>query len=654
MSLNDSEGSLDLQEALAPQPDNDSLSSLNNSEDAKEKEKKLKSIVKDEDRRRKEVYKWYKHFAKPTKETMCRIAESTNDAEIVRLDVDLLPWNAEETEVIKEAMKSLKKDKTEKKEKKKKKDGNKSKKKISDSSSDDSDSADEKISKKVAKKKKKKYDSDSSEDDRKKLEKKKKEEKKKKKEDKLIKKLSQSTSTLNKKASKLTSKLNKSASKLSTVEEATPPPEPLPKVEEYVKKVGRYTIIDPNVRYTPKIHRNTENRTALPVFDEPPDWMFNAEAKEEARGVFNVRGGLEKDVAEEQAAKKKKSKEKADEFDKVGADAKAYAKQFMKDQQRSKKFDNSKGLSASFTVNAESGVNRDRAERLYKCLNKDPAKEHSVYSDDDFMDLIIESPIECKMKYAFDAFSDDPTAKMYPLSMLCALGASITAIRECYEAHKIAIHEKDIWIGTPLHYACIYGASLKVIKYLVGIDNNLLKEVDKKNLTPIHVAIISEAEPEVVSFLAEASIDSLQMVDMNGMMPLHLACDNDTDADVVKEMVNEYPVACVARNFNGMTPLHIAVGHKAHLSLLKALVKGHEEAVKIADNRGRIPLHIAVDVQADYKIVRLLVKYFEEGIDVKNNLNQTPLETAEKMSVTFDERVLELLRPYIESDESDE
>jgi hypothetical protein len=117
-------------------------------------------IVKDEDQRRKEVYKWYKHYAKPTKETMCRIAESTNDAEIVRLDVELLPWNLEETEVNKEAMKSLKKKKTEKKSEEKeernkteKKDKEKSEKKDKEKSEKKEKKKDEKKDKEKSEKK---------------------------------------------------------------------------------------------------------------------------------------------------------------------------------------------------------------------------------------------------------------------------------------------------------------------------------------------------------------------------------------------------------------------------------------------------------------------------------------------------------------------
>jgi hypothetical protein len=57
----------------------------------------------DQDQRRKKCYKWYKLLAKPTRETMCRIAEYTKGSDFTRQDVDLLRWNFEETMVVKEA-----------------------------------------------------------------------------------------------------------------------------------------------------------------------------------------------------------------------------------------------------------------------------------------------------------------------------------------------------------------------------------------------------------------------------------------------------------------------------------------------------------------------------------------------------------------------
>jgi hypothetical protein len=82
---------------------------------------------KDQDRRRKKAYKWYKHYAKPTKASMCIIVDHySNDTDITRQDVDLLPWNTEETKVIKKVIKALKKkDKKEKEEKKKEKEDKK-------------------------------------------------------------------------------------------------------------------------------------------------------------------------------------------------------------------------------------------------------------------------------------------------------------------------------------------------------------------------------------------------------------------------------------------------------------------------------------------------------------------------------------------------
>jgi hypothetical protein len=62
-------------------------------------------------RRRKEAYKLYKKYAKPTRENMCRILDYAKDTDVTRQDVDLLPWNRKETEVIKEVMQALKKEK---------------------------------------------------------------------------------------------------------------------------------------------------------------------------------------------------------------------------------------------------------------------------------------------------------------------------------------------------------------------------------------------------------------------------------------------------------------------------------------------------------------------------------------------------------------
>jgi hypothetical protein len=72
--------------------------------------------AKDQDRRRKRAYKLYKHYAKPTRASMCSTLDYVKDTDVTRQDLDLLPWNPEGTEVIKEAMKSLKK-KKDKKEK---------------------------------------------------------------------------------------------------------------------------------------------------------------------------------------------------------------------------------------------------------------------------------------------------------------------------------------------------------------------------------------------------------------------------------------------------------------------------------------------------------------------------------------------------------
>jgi hypothetical protein len=79
----------------------------------------------DQGHRQKKAYKWYKQIAKPSRATMYSLVDYFGDSiDITRQDVDLLPWNFDETQVIKEAMKAPKKTekkdkKTEKKDKKK-------------------------------------------------------------------------------------------------------------------------------------------------------------------------------------------------------------------------------------------------------------------------------------------------------------------------------------------------------------------------------------------------------------------------------------------------------------------------------------------------------------------------------------------------------
>lgn len=63
---------------------------------------------KDRDSRMRNVYKWYKLFARPTRETMCCIVDYTRGPDFTREDIDLMPWNTEETAVDEEAMKARK------------------------------------------------------------------------------------------------------------------------------------------------------------------------------------------------------------------------------------------------------------------------------------------------------------------------------------------------------------------------------------------------------------------------------------------------------------------------------------------------------------------------------------------------------------------
>jgi hypothetical protein len=83
-----------------------------------------KSVVEDcsEEKRRSKAYKWYKRNAKPTKNNMCLVVDALGDTGISRRDIDLLPWNPDNTKIKKEEMKAPKEKKAGKTEKADKKD----------------------------------------------------------------------------------------------------------------------------------------------------------------------------------------------------------------------------------------------------------------------------------------------------------------------------------------------------------------------------------------------------------------------------------------------------------------------------------------------------------------------------------------------------
>ena len=108
-----------------------------------------------------------------------------------------------------------------------------------------------------------------------------------------------------------------------------------------------------------------------------------------------------------------------------------------------------------------------------------------------FLLLIRADPDLCKQKYAFDAFEDD---LLYPLHMICALGATAGAVKACHKAFPDAIHHtSESQMGGPLHYACSFGADVEVVVYLAKKDPGALLQTNEEGKTPLHLASQSSA-----------------------------------------------------------------------------------------------------------------------------------------------------------------
>jgi hypothetical protein len=71
-------------------------------------DKESSEVKPTEEQRLKKAYKWYKHNAKPTKNNMRLIVDALGDTGILREDIDLLPWNPDNTKVNKEELKAMK------------------------------------------------------------------------------------------------------------------------------------------------------------------------------------------------------------------------------------------------------------------------------------------------------------------------------------------------------------------------------------------------------------------------------------------------------------------------------------------------------------------------------------------------------------------
>lgn len=126
---------------------------------------------------------------------------------------------------------------------------------------------------------------------------------------------------------------------------------------------------------------------------------------------------------------------------------------------------------------------QDRKAEFFDLLNLDPWSGGGEKLDEEkIVEIIREYPQHCREMYNFDLFHE-----VFPLSALCALGATVSTVEACFHAYKDAIKESDALVGTPVHYACAYKASLDIVKYLVKEEPGALRESNQFARMPLHM-----------------------------------------------------------------------------------------------------------------------------------------------------------------------
>ena len=162
------------------------------------------------------------------------------------------------------------------------------------------------------------------------------------------------------------------------------------------------------------------------------------------------------------------------------------------------------------------------AEEFFELLDLNPYREEKL-EEDEFLKMLKADPDLAKQKYKFDAFDDD---ELYPLHMMCALGAGLDAVKACYKAHPAATELCTDSMGYAVHYATAFDATVDVVHYLAKKDPTALEHANvSSGKTPLHLACESEFPlPDVVIFLTERCPKAAEIKDNEGNTPLNLAC----------------------------------------------------------------------------------------------------------------------------------
>jgi len=279
------------------------------------------------------------------------------------------------------------------------------------------------------------------------------------------------------------------------------------------------------------------------------------------------------------------------------------------------------------------------AFKLFKRLNYDPWDYCNKYNDADVLQFLSEHPQTAMVMYDFEFFS----GHIFPLSVLCALGASCKTIEQAYQAYEPAIDECDVWIGSPLHYACSYKAKPAVVKLLISMQPSMLEKTNQFGRMPLHMACLFKASSKTISVLLHKYPSAVDVAEKDGYTPLHLACENGANADVVKMLIDCNPDVCLRETSKECsTPLHLACAFHANSAVVKILLDACSEALDRLDASGLSPLHVAIKHQASVEVIEELVQSNPEIIHVPADDGHSAFSLAQQNNSS--RKVLQLLK----------
>lgn len=283
------------------------------------------------------------------------------------------------------------------------------------------------------------------------------------------------------------------------------------------------------------------------------------------------------------------------------------------------------------------------------CTGKYPIENHAIMSTQHQDDVV-------------KGGNDASAVYLYPLHVLCAIGASPFIVRKCYRAYPAALSEKiQHSVGSPLHYACLFQAHhkgmscedsdsyLEVVQFLGTKNPALLVCTSNEQLrTPLHVACMCPCpdilqktatskgqnrshsrrksnEVENALIITGKSFDG-DSVSTCSTMTSTSSSSFDNDKAKIRSMcrieaIKSKDAVSLKMNANGN-------------EVLAFLTKMFPKAVNKPDAYGYLPLHLAcMNNNPSLDVVEHMIRLYPEGCLATSTDGSTPLHMIARQPV---------------------